>query len=148
MGFNPSITFKSLTISATMSISWGGQAAIEGAARKAGTITSNRPVFWADHWTPDNPNATYPAPYYSATYDVNSEFWFRSSLQAGMRNANISYALPPSLTSRMGISSLRVFFTGTNVFNFYNPFDYKVYSGSYDAYPTIRSLSLGLNVGL
>ena len=148
LGFNPTITYKSLSISATMGISWGGQAAVEGAARKLATITSNRPEFWADHWTPDNTNAAYPAPYYSATYDVNSEFWFRSSMTAGMRNANISYTLPTSLTSRVNVSSVRLFFTAINPINFYNPFSYKTYTGSFEAYPTIRSLSFGVNVGL
>jgi TonB-linked SusC/RagA family outer membrane protein len=147
IGFNPSITYKSLSISATMGISWGGQAMVESAARKQATLTSNRPEFWTDHWTADNPNAAYPAPLYSATYDLASSFWFRSSLTAGMRNANISYTLPASLTSRAGVGSVRMFFTAINPFNFYNPYSYKTYSGSYDAYPTLRSLSFGLNVG-
>ena len=62
-----------------------------------------------------------PAAYYVATYDVTSEFWFRNSLSAGMRNANISYTLPTPISSRLGIASVRLFFTATNVFNFFNP---------------------------
>ncbi len=148
VGFNPSISYKALTIAATMGISWGGQSQVEGAARSRATATANRPEFWADHWTPDNPNAAMPAPYYVATYDVTSEFWFRNSLSAGMRNANISYALPTALTSRVGVSSVRVFLQGTNVFNFFNPYSYKDYGGAYDSYPTLRTLSFGFNVGL
>ncbi|MBJ6110461.1 SusC/RagA family TonB-linked outer membrane protein [Hymenobacter sp. BT523] len=148
IGFNPTISYKSLTISATMGISWGGQAVVESAARKVGTATSNRPEFWVDHWTPDNTNAAYPAPYYAASYDLASSFWFRSSLSAGMRNANVSYTLPTNLTGRLGMSSVRMYFTAINPFNFYNPYSYKVYSGAYDAYPTLRSLSFGLNIGL
>jgi TonB-linked SusC/RagA family outer membrane protein len=148
VGFNPSISYKALTIAATMGVSWGGQTQVEGAARNRATATMNRPEFWADHWTDTNHNAAMPAPYYVATYDVTSEFWFRNSLSAGMRNANVSYALPTPLTSRLGISSVRVFFQATNVFNFYNPYSYKNYGGAYDSYPTLRTLSLGLNVGL
>jgi TonB-linked SusC/RagA family outer membrane protein len=148
IGFNPSITYKSLSLSATMGISWGGQTLVESSARSRATAVMNRPEFWADHWTEANPNAAMPAPYYTSTYDVTSEFWFRSSLSAGVRNANISYALPAPLTSRLGISSVRVFFQGTNVFNFFNPYSYKDYGGAYDSYPTLRTLSFGLNVGL
>jgi TonB-linked SusC/RagA family outer membrane protein len=148
VGFNPSITYKSLTVSATMGISWGGQAQVEGSARNQAKAAVNRPEFWADHWTPTNTNGTMPAPYYVANYDVTSEFWFRSALSAGMRNANISYTVPTQLTSRLNISSVRVFFQGTNVFNFFNPYSYKNYGGAYDSYPTLRSLSFGLNVGL
>jgi TonB-linked SusC/RagA family outer membrane protein len=148
VGFNPSISYKSLNISATMGISWGGQAQVEGSARSRATATANRPEFWADHWTPTNPNAAMPAPYYVGTYDVTSEFWFRSSLSAGVRNANVSYTIPTALTNRISVSSVRVFFQATNLFNFFNPYSYKDYTGAYDAYPTLRTLSFGLNVGL
>ena len=148
VGFNPSITYKSLSFSATMGISWGGQAQVEGSARNQAKAAVNRPEFWADHWTDQNPNASMPAPYYVGSYDVTSEFWFRSSLSAGMRNANISYTVPTSLTNRFSVSSVRVFLQGTNVFNFFNPYSYKNYGGAYDSYPTLRTLSFGLNVGL
>jgi TonB-linked SusC/RagA family outer membrane protein len=148
VGFNPSISYKSLNISATMGISWGGQAQVEGSARSRATATANRPEFWADHWTPTNTNAAMPAPYYVGTYDVTSEFWFRSSLSAGVRNANVSYTIPTALTNRISVSSVRVFFQATNLFNFFNPYSYKDYTGAYDAYPTLRTLSFGLNVGL
>ncbi len=126
----------------------GGQATVEGAARSRATTTANRPEFWADHWTPTNTNASMPAPYYVGSYDVTSEFWFRSSLSAGVRNANVSYTIPTALTNRISVSSVRLFFQATNLFNFFNPYSYKDYSGSYDAYPTLRTLSFGLNVGL
>ncbi|TGE24210.1 SusC/RagA family TonB-linked outer membrane protein [Hymenobacter aquaticus] len=147
VGVNPSITYKGLTIQLTMGISFGGQATVESAARKAATATSNRPEFWTDHWTPENQGAKYPAPFTSNSYDRTSEFWFKSSTSAGIRNATISYSLPTPLTNRLGMSSVKVFATALNAVSFYNPYNYKVYSGSYDAYPTLRSLSLGLNVG-
>ncbi|MGI4867796.1 MAG: SusC/RagA family TonB-linked outer membrane protein [Janthinobacterium lividum] len=148
IGFNPQITYKSLTISATMGMSFGGQALVESSARSQGTATANRPEFWADHWTPTNTGASMPSPYYKDQYNVASSFWFRSSLQAGMRNANISYAFPTAFANRLHMNSLNVFFVATNPLNFYNPYSYKTYSGSYDAYPTLRSLSLGVNVAL
>ena len=148
VGFNPSVTYKSLSISATMGISWGGQAQVEGSARNRATATMNRPDFWADHWTSKNTNAAMPAPYYTSDYDVTSEFWFRSSLSAGVRNANLSYTVPTAFTNRISVSSVRVFFQATNLFNFFNPFSYKDYTGAYDSYPTLRTLSFGVNVGL
>ena len=148
IGFNPSITYKSLNISATMGISWGGQAQVEGSARNRATATMNRPEFWADHWTPTNTGAAMPAPYYVSNYDVTSEFWFRSSLSAGVRNANVSYTIPAGLTNRINVGSVRVFFQATNLFNFFNPYSYKDYTGAYDSYPTLRTLSFGLNLGL
>lgn len=151
IGVNPSISYKGLTLQVTMGMSWGGQDMVEGSARNSVSsslpITQNRPAFWADHWTPENPNAAFPAPSTFNTYNRNSEFWFRSSTSASMRNATVSYSLPTALVSRISLSSVKVFFVAVNPINFYNPYSYKVYGGAYDSYPTLRSLSLGLNVG-
>ena len=146
-GLNFSVSYRNLTVSAVTGISWGGMGAIEGAARKAATATSNRPAFWADHYTTDTPDATYPAPYYSAQYDVDSDFWFRSSTTVSMRTLNISYSLPTKLANKLGFESCRVYGVGTNVFNFYKAYDYKDYGSSFDVYPTLRTISLGLNMG-
>ncbi|UOG75954.1 SusC/RagA family TonB-linked outer membrane protein [Hymenobacter tibetensis] len=147
IGLNPSITYKGLTVQLTMGMSFGGQDVVEGNARSVATTTANRPEFWADHWTPENPNAKYPSPGTANSYNRTSEFWFRNSFTANMRNATVSYNLPTAFVSRANISSVKIFFVAVNAINFYNPYDYKVYGGAYDAYPTLRSLSLGLNVG-
>lgn len=148
IGFNVSTSYKNLSVSFVMGASYGGQAVVESAARSQATITANRPEFWADHWTPDNPNATYPSPYYTSTYNLVSEFWFRSSFSLAMRNFNISYGLPNKIANKLGMTNAKIYLTAINPLNLYNPYNYKAYSGSYDAYPTIRSFSLGLNLGL
>lgn len=148
LGFNVSTTYKNLTVSAVMGASFGGQAVVESSARSQATLTANRPQFWADHWTPQNTQAAYPSPYYRDAYNVVSEFWFVNALSAGMRNFNISYNLPAQASKKLGLNNLKVYLVAVNPFNFYNPYSYKTYSGSYDAYPTLRSFSLGLNLGL
>jgi len=147
-GFNFSASYKTLSISAVISGAFGGQAAVEGSARSQATLTANRPQFWADHWTPENPNATYPSPFYRDTYTVDSQFWFRSATQASVRNINVSYGLPGRLASKVGLSNVRVYMVATNPLNLYNPYDYKSNAGAYDAYPVLRSFSLGLNLGM
>jgi TonB-linked SusC/RagA family outer membrane protein len=147
VGLNPSLTYKGLSIQFVMGASFGGQAMVEGDARKRATSTINRPAFWTDHWTTSNQDAAYPDPFYVDTYDRPSEFWFRSSFSAGIRNATVSYTLPNQLVSRMGVGSVKFYFVSVNPVNFYNPYSYKVFSGAYNSYPTLRSLSLGLNVG-
>jgi TonB-linked SusC/RagA family outer membrane protein len=147
-GFNFSTSYRNLSVAAVISGSFGGQDIVESTARNQGTSTANRPLFWADHWTPENPNATYPSPYYKDTYQPTSDFWFRSSTQVAVRNVNISYGLPTSIASKLRLSNVRVYLVATNPLNLYNPYDYKAYSGAYDAYPVLRSFSLGLNLGL
>jgi TonB-linked SusC/RagA family outer membrane protein len=149
IGLSLGIGYKSLRLDAVMSGSFGGTNAVEGSARKRATATSNRPVFWTDHWTPENPNAAYPHPYYNATYDVASSFWMRSSLSFMVRSLNLSYSLPASISNRAGINNIKAYISATNPLNFFNPFGYKAAaSGSYDTYPNLRTIAAGLSVSL
>lgn len=141
--------WKGLKLDIIMSGSFGGQGSVEGAARKLGTATSSRPAFWSDHWTPENPNAAYPNPYYNATYDVQSSFWFKSSFNFRMRNINLSYAVPQSFAKKAGFNGLKVYVTALNPVNFFNPYDYKDNAlGSFDAYPSLRTVVFGINASL
>jgi len=156
VGFNFGFTYKSLSLNVVTGMSWGGQANISGADiagfNGVKDYTENKPVFWADHWTPDNTNAKYPAPNWGTNgggnYTVTSDFWFVSSFTANIQNANLSYTLPNQWTKVIGISSARFYAVCTNVASLYNPYPdhYKVGSGGVYTYPTLRTISLGLNV--
>ncbi|WP_442591108.1 SusC/RagA family TonB-linked outer membrane protein [Pedobacter sp. AW31-3R] len=148
VGFNLGGTYKTFSLNMVIGLSWGGQESVESAAVKRATATSNRPAFWADHWTPENPNAEYPNPFYTNNYDRKTDFWFRSSTTFRMSNINLSYGLPTKWAERAGLANAKIFFVGTNPINFYNPYDYKDNTGAYDVYPNLRTFSLGLNVSL
>jgi TonB-linked SusC/RagA family outer membrane protein len=141
--------YKGFRIDMVMSGAFGGQGVVEGDARKQATITSNRPAFWTDHWTPENPNARYPSPFYDDQYDVTSSFWFRSSFTFRMRTLNLSYTFPQTMARSIGFQSFKVYMTATNPFNFYNPYDYRDNAiGSFAQYPLMRTIAFGLNVSL
>jgi hypothetical protein len=148
IGFNWGVTYKTLSLNVVMGMSFGGQAGVESGARSQATVTSNRPAFWADHWTPANPNAMYPSPYYKDQYNRSSAFWMRSSTTIRVSNFNLSYTLPQAWAKRVHMNSARLFLMGINPLNLYNPYNYKDNSGSYDAYPQLRVYTLGLNVNL
>jgi len=148
LGFNFGGNYKTLSLSVVMGLSWGGQASIESAAVKRATSVSNRPDFWADHWTPENTNAKYPNPYYTNNYDRTTDFWFVNSFSFRMTNFNLSYGLPEQWANKAGLKSAKIFLVGTNPINFYNPYGYKDNSSSFDVYPQLRTFSLGLNIGL
>jgi len=149
LGINWGLNYKALSLNVVMGMSWGGITTIESAARKIGQTYSNRPAFWADHWTPMHVEARYPSPFYSSTYDVASDFWWRSSFSFRVSTLNLSYTLPKRVIESLKINSARVYFVSTNPFNLYNPFDYKDNAnGSFDVFPTLSSYSLGLNINL
>ena len=149
LGFNWGVAYKSLSLNVVMGLGWGGIGSVESAARKVGNAYSNRPAFWSDHWTPTNTGAAYPSPYYTGTYDVATDFWWRSSTSFRVTNFNLSYTLPSQLVKKAGFNSARVYLTGENPLNLFNPYDYKDNAnGSYDVFPQLRSFNLGLNVNL
>ncbi|GEO04424.1 SusC/RagA family TonB-linked outer membrane protein [Adhaeribacter aerolatus] len=136
--------YKGLRLDMVLAGAFGGQALVEGNARKAASASENRPAFWADHWSENNTNAAYPNPFYDSN-TWTSDFWFRNSFSFRMRSFNLSYALPKSFTRN---TNARVFLNGTNPFNFFNPFDYKDPSTSFDAYPNVKTFNLGVNFTL
>ena len=136
--------YKGLRLDMVLAGAFGGQDLVEGNARKAATATENRPAFWADHWNENNTGAAYPNPFYD-TNTWTSEFWFRNSFSFRMRSFNLSYNLPKSFTRN---ANARVFLNGTNPFNFFNSFDYKDPSTSFDAYPNVKTFNLGVNFTL
>jgi TonB-linked SusC/RagA family outer membrane protein len=148
VGFNWGVTYKTLSLNVVMGASWGGQGSIESDARTPATAYSNRPAFWADHWTPDNPNAAYPNPYWKDMNNMPSSFWFKSSTTIRVSSFNLAYTLPQKWVRAAGISNAKIFATGTNPLNLYNPYDYKDNSGTYLTYPNLKAFSLGLNLGL
>ena len=149
LGLNWGVSYKTITLNVVMGMSWGGIDEVESAARKLGTAYSNRPAFWADHWTPENPNAAYPAPYYNFSYDVPTDFWWRSSYSFRVHSFNLGYTLPQRTANKAGFKSAKFYLVGTNPLNFFNPFSYKDnINGSYDTFPELKAFSLGLNLTL
>lgn len=147
-GLSFGVGFKGLRVDVVTAGSFGGQAIVDGDSRKKAAKDISRPVFWADHYTPENPNAAYPDPYYEETYSIPSAFWFRNAFAFRMRSLNVSYALGQNVAKKLGISSMKIIGVAMNPVNFYNPYDYKGAAGAYNVYPVMRTWSLGLNLTL
>jgi len=151
LGLNFSAGYSGLSLNVVMGISWGGYTSI-GGLKPSGTSPSayaNRASYWADHWTPTNTNAAYPNPYFSSIYE-STDFWLVSATQFAITNANLSYAIPTKWIEKVGISSLRIFAQATNPVQFINPFpgNYRDFASPVGTYPSLKTYSFGLNVGL
>ncbi|MCK7556803.1 hypothetical protein MKQ70_17975 [Chitinophaga sedimenti] len=71
-----------------------------------------------DRWTPNNPNADYPRLTIgtaSANNNVNSTFWLENAAYARLKNAQLGYTLPASLTKQAKLQKVRVYVTGQNL---------------------------------
>lgn len=83
----------------------------------------NAPLYLLQQsWTPDNRDANYPRlTVNSASYTNNyrvSDFWMRDGSYLRLKNLTIGYKLPASVTRKLNINKLRVFFTGGNLLTF------------------------------
>ncbi|MCY1721974.1 TonB-dependent receptor [Prolixibacteraceae bacterium Z1-6] len=111
-----------------------------------GLVAKNSPAFWADFWTPENPDAAYPNPHYAGSNQWVSTFWMKDVVSLRLRNVNVSYNVPKELSRKIGIPELRVYFVGTNLWSPIQTFDYKEdVIARYNTYPLLRTFSFGLN---
>lgn len=144
-GFTVGLTYKEFKLQTNFNLSIGGKRLYDSEARKVPTTTQNAPAFWADHWTPENPNGKFPRADAPLARE-NSTFWVVNGTQARINNAVLSYQLPKSLASRLRIPDLRVMVTGTNLWSIINPLKYKdPYTSNYASYPILRTISVGVN---
>lgn len=145
--------YKGLSFEAVIVGSWGGWSEIDARnalERNIDNLYQNGPKYWNNIYDPTlNPEGTMPNPFFGdISLAPTSTFWRNSSFRLRVRNANLNYSIPKSITERLKISSARVILTALNPLNLYNPFNYKDSEGAWDVYPVLRTFSVGVNVTL
>lgn len=98
-----------------------------------------------NYWTPENPTGTAPRPTTNGALEMGS-ISYQDASYIRLQNLTIGYTLPKIWTSKAGMSHVRVYFTGQNLFT---STDYQSYSPEQpaDKYPEARTLTVGLQVG-
>jgi len=129
-----------------------------------------------DCWTPDNPNAQWPVPYYgNSTNNLTGEtVWAKSLGTSGnnfypqtkylfnmaylrLKTLTVGYSLPDRLIKKIGIDKLRIYAQGMNLFTFDSnqlPIDPEITTGSAGTggtwlgltYPFNKTYSFGLQL--
>ena len=120
-------------------------------------FNGNRNARVLDAWTPSNTNTTVPA--LSASYPLeetsSNTYFLEDGSFLRLKNLQIGYTLPESVTERIGTDSVRIYLQGTNLFTItsYEGYDPEVVAYDnlslgidYRVYPFSRTLSLGTNI--
>lgn len=77
----------------------------------------------------------------------NSDFWLHNVRYLKLRNLELGYTLPQVITTKAGISNLRVYVSGTNLLTFSNVMvDPEGVADNGLDYPTMRVINLGVNL--
>lgn len=119
-----------------------------------------------DYWTPERPNAFYPAPADANANNHNGNWQPQTRYLLNMaylrvKNITLGYNVPKQLTQKVKVSNLRIFASGENLFTF-DKLDMTIdpeiqqnnVGGITDAksfgrtYPYFRTWSFGLQVDL
>lgn len=127
----------------------GGKEFYDSKARRSvATDLKNVPAYWTDSWTESNPNAQFPR-YDDPSIAKESDFWAVDGTMIRVNDMTISYAAPKKVINKLGLSNARLLLTGNNLWVLKNPLPYKdPYSSYIYDYPTLRTMSVGLNIGL
>lgn len=106
-----------------------------------------------DYWTVDNPNNTDTQPSWRADGDINPRDNFFDASLTRLRNVSLSYDVSKNVCKSLGISSLRIFVNGSNLFLWSNLPDDREFNGNVTAdssfrgdYPTLKRFNFGLNM--
>lgn len=112
-----------------------------------------------DFWRPAgdplgaNPGAYYARPLFGGKNKAVQTRYLQNAAYCRLKNLQIGYTLPQTLTSKAGMSSVRVYLSGDNLATFTSLskiFDPEGLGSSYSdpgkLYPLQRVISLGLNV--
>ena len=146
-GLNNTFTYGGLSLSVFFSFQGGNYLYDDNHSlfRVGGGNTVLREDLAGNYWTPQNPEAEYPAIYWQNQAPVGddetaivasttNDHWLQRGDYARLRTVSLEYLLPNSLLERTPLQSVRVFVTLNNVATFTN----------YDAYdPEYLNLGLG-----
>jgi len=121
-------------------------------------FNGNRSTRVLDSWSPTNTGAELPAlseTTLNSEFSTSNSFFVRSGDYVRLRSLQIGYTLPDTIASKLGASSARVYYNGTNLltltdFTGLDPevprggaLDIGVYSAQY---PSNSISSLGINI--
>lgn len=118
--------------------------------------TNQNPSFIGKTWTTENPNAIFPRltvnPTRAAWNYANNDFQLQNNRYIRLKSLIVGYTLPRTVTDKMKLQRLRVYFSGNDLWekvSIKDGFDPEMGEASVDnnGYPFARTWSFGLNVG-
>lgn len=113
-----------------------------------GNIFSN----YNDRWTEENPSQDVFYPRLSWGVNANnsqeSTWWYRNMSMLRVKDIEIGYSFPKQWVSKIGLSNLRLYAKGSNLFTFsqFDLWDPELDTNNGAKYPIMKSFSIGLDV--
>lgn len=105
---------------------------------------------WDNTWSVENRGAAWPRIGGSSNNRAETTFWLDNMNYIRLKNIQLGYSLPVNLLKRAGINSFRIYGTAENLATItsYRGLDPEINGNKNNAYPLIRSYSVGINMSL
>jgi TonB-linked SusC/RagA family outer membrane protein len=112
---------------------------------------ANMGSWWMGRWMKDNPSNTYPRLTFDGVRNnIHSSFYVENASYLRLKNVELGYTVSPKLTSKIGISSIRIYGNIQNAFTItkFKGFDPEQTTDQTraEAFPQVRIMTMGLNV--
>jgi len=130
---------------------------LNGEASQAFFNGANVPTYVLNGWTAQNPNPNAPYPRLLFTADdpqasIASSFWLFNASYFRIKTMTLGYTIPKDLTMKWHIETLRLFVSSNNAFTIKSDnrlnFDPEAPTSRGNYYPSVRTISFGLNLNL
>ena len=152
-GITLTAAYKGFDLTVFGSGSYGGELMLSAARN---TPAANKPsVLWTESWDVMGAKAKYPHPDpIGDKYAGDSSMWLKSGSYFKIKQIQLGYTLPSSITKKIAISRLRVYVSLDNFFciSSYWGMDPEAVSATsaigmdYGDYPTPKTLTFGANL--
>ncbi|MDR0962194.1 MAG: TonB-dependent receptor [Mediterranea sp.] len=152
-GINLNVSWRNFDLS----MLWQGTAGndVYDATRRTDLASVNLPTYMLNRWTGDGSSNTLPRYEYADAINwVSSDLYVKDGSYLRLKNIQLGYTLPQTLTRKVFVSSLRFYVAAENLLTFtkYEGFDPEISSGGTSLgvdrgiYPQARTITIGANL--
>lgn len=141
------LSYKGFDLSAELYISQGGTRynSYLTSFNQGGDMTGKRNGVRRNYWTPNNPSNEAPAPNMTQAPAYITSLGYQDASFIRLRNVQIGYNFPKSVTKALSMQSLRLYATFTNIWTLTDVTGYGPEQNP-GSYPEPRTMLFGVNV--
>jgi len=144
LGMNNTFTYKDFSLSILLYARLGGYIAYD-----FNSLVTYEPANWGDldYWTPENQEAKFPTPGNQINYgNYGRTLLYEDASYLKVKDVTLSYNLPKSLISKVGVGNVRLYGSLKNYFTFSSIDNYDPERDGAITFPLAKQLVFGVNV--
>lgn len=144
LGMNNTFTYNNLSFSVLLYARLGGYIQYD-----FNSLVTYEPANWGDldYWTPENQEAKFPTPGNQINYgNYGSALLYEDASYIKVKDITLSYNLPKSPLSKVGIGNIKLYGSMKNYFTFSNIDNYDPERSGAITFPLAKQLVFGVNV--